>query len=94
MDYKSFLFGIIFEVIVVGFIYLLYKTIVYIKENKNKKINDAMDKMSQTYIEHEIPFTDGENVHVLWAECVSDIPYIEATKVFMYYQKLKRKHMN
>ena len=61
---------------------------------KKEQFDKSMDEMSKTYIEHEIPFSDGKMLHISWAECVYDIPYVDAVKVFMYYQKLKRKHLN
>ena len=61
---------------------------------KKEQIDKAMDRMSKTYIEHELPFSDGKTVSVSWANCVYDIPYADATKVFMYYEKLKKKYLN
>lgn len=75
----------------------IYYCFIMIKKHikyKKEKFNNAMDRMSKTYIEHEIPFSDGKTVSVSWAKCVYDIPYADATKVFMYYEKLKKNYLN
>ena len=57
-----------------------------IKHNRNQKFNAAMDRMSKHYIDDSVK-------KPTFANAVYDIPYEDAVKVFMLYEKFKQKKL-
>ena len=57
-----------------------------IKHKREQKFNAAMDRMSKHYVDDSVK-------HPTFANAVCDIPYADAVKVYMLYEKYKVKHI-
>lgn len=64
----------------------IYWIIEKIKNNRKKKFDEAMDRMSKHYVDISVK-------HPTFPNAVYDIPYEDAVKVFMLYEKFKQKKL-
>ena len=68
--------------IIQGIVWIIKK----IKHKKDQELNAAMDRMSKHYVDDSIK-------KPTFANAVYDIPYEDAVKVFMLYEKFKQKKL-
>jgi len=77
----------IFDLMILA--YIIQGIILIIKKIKHKKdqeLNAAMDRMSKHYVDDSVK-------HPTFVNAVYDIPYEDAAKVFMLYEKFKQKKL-
>lgn len=68
--------------IIYGIIWIVGK----IKQHKNKKFSEVLNRMSKHYVDISVDYPTFINA-------VYDIPYKDAVKVFMLYEKYKAKNI-